>query len=1361
MMKVTLPSIVNEVYWAERSVALIHNLADREPIEIDLSKVEWADPIPLLWLGLELRRRKRHLIKNNFDVIVINTNSKNENHQRFLSFLVREGFYEVISQFCVFKDSNNIEGQDLQILNRIESLHVPPLYANSTGVKAKVIELNGILEQDNFDSLVDELMDEVNQSITGKIGDDWMFSKDHGIQKLRHFTSELIENVIEHAYEDASVEAVAYYVRIRSGKSYFQSETAWRTGATDEQKNCYLLKNWDEYLSNGNSKWIEVFVLDLGVGLLNDLSRWVSSNQDANTLLKDMHSFNKRPLRRIGHQILVGGYTKQDRPEYKTKLTGLQLVHETLRQKESVDYSHGEFIRVITGAEVIGGHLPFNNAEGRGGSYKQLRRACPAGTIYHATLELSGSKIDAGESFADIDPRKLIDLRNGLLEPESVPDIDLFTVDQRYLRSKGINYDAHRRPTDVLNHQETAFLNAPNKQLSESELYELIKDNNLMHLIWLPPDSVTKRDIKAWIEFCVRSPLKSITIADVPIHRARIFEYVASTEELRVDEKEFYIYIITRNWKVATFKLIHSDDRCHFEAQREDKASRLGLEKLNKVLRVNDSKIFWSNILNSSSSAYIAEDVIWDKGSKATRDPIIIRGYLDFVESISNTQNFKIIKASLERNLSLWAFDNVVFQAVDDLIKPFVAELKLMSRVNLSQTSFDKDMFDNTLLLGSTFVTGGTSDRLKSLILGNHSESKIDELYILKHPSSPSKAKVATLIEWLGCESFALKKSNDELYERIEGTPYVKRGGTHAYKINRQGNGTTAYPMYREFAQGNLKLGHWEYSSSHDLLTPNLARIISTNPNLARWFVEEIKGVFSKKGSADDRTQNILLYISHRVTKKLIDLILQSSPDLVDICEIHPLQKVNIGAPQNIFFSPIALEKIENYAKSGASLNIVLIDDGVISGSTIRNAEACLLFGDRDKLTTLTILDRNGFVATDNVRKSMRRSRKTYWSWDVPSLGRSSHCQLCHSIEVINSLAKSISNKRVKERASIWSEIWKVEMLTESGWDEKGAQRQYLSKPYTMKFGHPEEFITHSTSTTLASMSVEISNSSLQPDFSLQKFYHEKHDKPSISNSIALEILCCHMWLLGDGLSVSRKLEYYVSILNLLWRSEQSSVYTSFAGLLFGIVEDQLKPLLWKELVKLISKDGFSYNRHNRSEDLELASFALMVNIPNIRGRVLQEIGSCSSASAREAFLFLLSLLIHEEDIKRPIRKFYKLFGSARGAWHRGQLEEELTYIDNPLARKEVDLKSRFISVIRESIETITELSELDLICRNDTSTVIEKLDNILVSINSFSVQNGGPQPEIKDFLINSRLLNDIWSYAQSKPADIEGYIKK
>lgn len=252
------------------------------------------------------------------------------------------------------------------------------------------------------------------------------------------------------------------------------------------------------------------------------------------------------------------------------------------------------------------------------------------------------------------------------------------------------------------------------------------------------------------------------------------------------------------------------------------------------------------------------------------------------------------------------------------------------------------------------------------------------------------------------------------------------------------------------------------------------------------------------------------------------------------------------------------------------------------------------------------------------------------------------------------------------------------------------------------------------------------------------------------------------MFLLNDSLSSSRKLDYYTAIINLLWKSKQSSPYTALAGLLFISIEESLKPLVWQEACKLIREYGFRFKNNQGLEDLELTCLSLILNIPNIQKNLNQEIEIKNEISheAKEAFSFLLSLVQNARDLRKPVWTFYRIFGSGPGKWHTGQFEDLiLSANENIFSTQEFDPRQRISGIISKAIKNISDLDKFELISKIDSDDVVTKLKQINADFINPEILATQKKAIFHNRLINTELLQNLWGYAQSEPKEIIEYI--
>ncbi|MEQ3531828.1 hypothetical protein [Pseudoalteromonas sp. XMcav11-Q] len=1354
--KFSFPQVFSEVELTKISGDIVSFIETNVSCIFDFTKLQWIGPIPIMWLTQIIIREKS---RRSLNVTILVSINGGREHGRLLNFLYSHGFISLLNDYVDFKDVKSSD-VGLKIFGSIEKYRNFLNYQNSQCVKVKVKNVSDIKGSD-FDCFIDEIVDEANESLLTKVGKRSLFQKDHVIQKLRHFSTELTENVIDHAY-DGTLGTICFFAKIRAGKNKLEHPDLWTENLGNEIKRCFQLQKWEDYTANQRSIWVEVFICDIGKGLFSSVYDWKTEDQIAQKLLNELKEDRSlSPLRKIGHKILSGGFSSTLRKGVKSLSTGFQLIHETLRSKEGKGDVPGDFIRVLTGDEVIAGHLPFDRGESVGGCYKKLDNSLPDGTFFHSCIELSDDGVLSLESFYEPSEESKTLILKELQGLTEIKALDLLTVDQRYLREIGENYDSQRRPFNIFTLKDKKY-----KDVKEEFSWKIddgyIEFDHAKHLVWLPPDSVKKFDITEWLRQSLKSNLNSLTIADIPTHRAFIFEYITSTEKISVDrslpESPLLVYIITRDWQVATFKAKREKNIFRFEiVEDKELVNKLGLSRLNKKLRENDSKSFW----NRASKSFIPEKVVWRTPPKQESDlGLEIDGYIDFSSSITDRINYKVIKSSIERTLAIWSHIPVnrkLIVGMDDLVCAYSSDINFLdfSEFMSNGRLVNKDV-NLIILLGSTCVSGETFDSLKNLIRCNFIDVEIIPLFVFLHPNfnnSHGKA-IGKLLNWSPKAKIKDQKVvRKAKYERISGTPYIKRGGNKSYQIERNDNGFYESKMYREFSVGHLKLGHWEYGKSHDLLTPNLSRIISTNPEMTRWLIERI---LRTKGTGSTGTKNYIVYIFHEVTKKMIAKLRDVNPKIEKDFEFLTLHKLNSGIATATFFSPLSIEKVNDYIKKGVNkVNVVLIDDGVITGDTLRNAENAFNLRSDDKLTTISIIDRAGFSVNTSLLNGSIHERYSYWKWDVPALGSLGHCKLCRALDILKALApeNSFINKTVKR----WINTWSKQKLTDSDWENSGVTPQRLTKNIPMKFANipVKQSFAHSISTTLNSMSIEISNSSFQPDFVFNKFSQFVNDDKELNDSVKLELITSHLLLLGDSISLPKKAKIYCGLLELVWDFEYSNSYTSLLGLCFFGMEESLKSVVWEKAEFLIDEKGLTYDGKFDRQDLELICFSLLYQKEGVDEVLENKVNNAKSEESKTAYSFLLSLVTGVEHICEPVIQLYKMFGY-EGIWHTAKFDDILQSL-NILGTHEIESHQKLSLLLDEVLTIFDSLMNVELIASSSHSLLTEQFkvlkDRMLIrSINNAEIQN---------VLMKSKIYNKITEYSHASIDLIEREIRR
>lgn len=1315
----TLPKKLTEESWYE----IQKNISFKYFLKIDATNTEWTDPIPFLALSTILKKQSLDINRN--VEFKINPTEGNIAHKRFLKFLFEHGFVYSLKTFCVFFDYRNkiidVDFIKTKIIKENVDLHIE----NARCIAAKIVPCSEIKEH-GIDSFINGVLEEAAEEVSIKTSLKQNIKKDYAIQKLRNLLRELVENVVNHAYsgleqkENGSVGIFARIRRSKSNKYEDQNNELYKL-----ENKCVLIKKWNRDYSHEDSIWIELFVVDAGVGILSNLESWKVSGEEERIILSNLiKNKEKSPLRTLLHKIFSGGFSSSARGNEKTFITGLQLVYESLKNHTDNSEASGDFIRLITGSEVLASHVPFPKMTGESSCYRKLTNII--GTYYHAAIEISPEEAILPENYHAPTSSQLSAIKEEILGNE-IDDISIDVVDQRHLKEQGKDLYMHRRP-----HSYKPSL-------------------GLNHVVWLPPESIDKHDIKSWLEYCVDKGFKSLTIADIPAHRAYMFDFIVG-KELFFDKKklsELDVYIITRSWWISHYTTDSTiGNKRKFKAGPCFKRESLNLDKLCKKLRECDSNIFWKNVVSENKKSFLNKVIEWTNKNRASD---FIDGYIDFSKALSDKYNYKIIKAAYERILPLWDNGDVDFVTTDGLLSPIAHDLCFQTELNYLSDAIEDKIKKKIILIGSVKVTGETNTSTNRIASAQSNVEILDEIYVLIHKNAGNTDKFFRLLNWN--PDIEIDREEEVKYKRIDGTPFVRKGGLSSYQIIKGSDTQSAKQMYSELTRGYLKLGHWDYSGSHDLFTINLSRVISTCHESTAWMAKNLEDNY-KYG-----VDNLLIYISHPVTQKLISTLRDQFGGTLEKYTIFPLQKVNIGISQQTFFSPLVLEEIEEVVKKSnkKNVNLILLDDGKISGNTLRDAEEALYFDGRTDIKTVVLLDRSGYPSTKSKLNKYSERHKSFWRWDMPSMGNKGHCPLCACLDSASTMERILSDE-FSRRIQYWITTWKCKKVVDLGWDITGHEPTRLLTPYDMAIGHPssqENHFEHINSTTLSSMAVEISRSTLRVDFPLEKFYRNPKPEKKVPIAASIEAICTQLLILGDAIPVHVQLEYYVQILRSIWFIEGISNIKNFASLSFFHIDELLAPGLWDEVKNLIISHGFL------NIDCQIIS-TVIYQKTKLKGSVFERFELVlleNNIRAKES-ISLLEILVDRKktiNISRSLNTFFKICGEGPATTHEGELDVTLNLRGEKISSE--GFKSRLYELLKELSSEISSLEDSQCISHEKATCCIRYINNVLQYLDKLSTIKDAQVSKIYGKIFKDDGLRRIWEDIIIHDHDVEDYI--
>ena len=1186
-------------------------------IRLDISETNWADPLPLLSLGALM-----FSYSDKYKVVIDLGDMSRDDHLIFLKFLATQGFIDTYSQFALFRwNRQELNQNNSKALSaELAKIQIPIHFRNADCIYAKLINVGELQFDQEHTSLFQIVEDMIGEAIDRLIdiayGRDSLI-RDRLLQKMRKIIFEVLCNAIEHAYpSDSHQPAVKHYAgiyaRMRAGMPNTQEEVrAWRDLQKNERRTdcCPTIKSFEP---NPLLPWLEIFICDAGIGLLSDITNWSVPSYLPNvkrTLRQLQNDIakgkNRDKLRALEHILFTQPFSRfEDRSGYRTSVTGLLYLGLMLQQDN-------DFTRIYTGGEWVGNRHPWNIGLPTEGYLNVIKNAnvtvnkCAPGTWYSFAIQPDQAGLDYPvDSWLLPTQTERDQLIDTLAEPPllSIPD---------YIRFEDRKDDPH--------------CSLPSGWI-EFEKLRTIKDVEDV-LILRPPRSFQKKQFGTWLERLailsesngVSHGVKCFILVDLSPFQAIAYSELLLHSRLS-PRSEIDIILVTENWAVSCVRKTPTDvyRASVIDMERTRQFISEGISFGNnysisvvdilRYLRLIDSKIFWKHNETTNhlpSDMFVSNKVIWPSSREIMfpsnhKEQYFINGYLDLPRALIDIERYQACLRALRRCMNLFPGLDIV--PSDDLVRSIVLDAD-KKRYRLSSGISDAAT-EGKLIVGSIRVTSSTVNRiLKRADIPESSRV----LYIFNHPDSllSKNERYLCILDWI--PPVTTERHSDEIvYERIPETPYIGIGGEQAiilprFKWPQAGADSLSDSLYVRNPEqtyddfhklGILKMGHWVYGSSHDLLTVNIGRALELadleKGHLYKWMEITIEELCYKRGEDGEQLlpNAILVYPSHAVTDQIIAILENSkrrieqrhSSQIRDDIQfpegnVIPLKFLSSKTISPLQISPLSHDRLE---KAINSLNehrltsrVVILDDGTLSGKVMGELKQLALCLNASDVVTVAIIDRSGLpIYVDYVERYLDKNRR-YWRWDVPPLGHKRGCPLCAALNQISALRKQLHSCAISRRIEDWLRIWKpVEVVDH--WENHGLKLTPLGRNADcdkQRFGiypntpNPSTHVVHhKTSTGMVSGIMEITRATTRQFYAI--------DKAIVMSSvygpgIALEILSAEILLFIDELSYWDKVDIFASLLTYLWQNTEDEDVTALAGLCITLIDDDILLELW------------------------------------------------------------------------------------------------------------------------------------------------------------------------------------------------------
>lgn len=1138
---------------------------------IDLKDVEWADPQPLLALSLLLA--ESNINKKNRIVKLGSVAPKNGDyaHQIFLKFFAQQGFLTAMASHATLHFEKKYILTDKEIIDTRISLsnkHVDTHFLGSDCIYARVISAHDLRNQETkLKDQVEIMIHEAQQLIRPNAFGGNLLAGDVLLQKLRKLLFELLANIAEHSHSAERSAFAGVYARIRSAKPTLGPQAdKW-----DElYKKGKIIYGQGDFLPNPYADWLELYVCDIGNGLLSQIKHWHEPNdQEVRVALKQAKN-STNPLESIFNFLFRSPLSRNPRHDAeKTAVTGLQ--HLGLILKPNRDYC-----RLYTQrGSWVGGHLPWTPQYSR----KDLRlghRDAAMQKLYGQLEPISGTAY-----CFSIQPNYR-NIFTALLPVPTVAEETKTAILQALRYKKSYNTLLALTWYDKRNDNECQ---AP----SQNDL-EIASPNII---VLRPPRLMSKADFARWLAllagYHLTPPVHPVTdfiLADLSPFQLLIFRELMR-HVLAGFSSKMNLYLVTERWEVCAFRTDEGNSSfleyspLDFNHKTGSPPSDFSIADLAVVLRQMDSELFWMPNEDGSFDPFFNERVGWPVGWEKEAK-IHLERYLDFPQALAEPTRYRACRRALRRCLAL--FQNKTYRASDDLIASLVKELQT------SDSSFNNNTDPGVLIVGSIAVTAGTVRRLEQEYCGQVVHMMVHgEADTALRETKPLAALLwaSDLPEFEPMKS-AMAPSSDsgKPWRRIPRTPYIAPLGEQAISLlryKRNDDGTlnfsdswykrTPEQTYQDFGRlGIIKTGHWAYGSKHDLITINvglalLHAFIELGP-LYTWLRDQFQELFYSAPEQEAAKAQLLIYPSHPVTDALFNRLRQDEgfKDRLPSAGIIPMKFLGSSTVSPLLASPLVAARIKDRVERFDSWAAVIVDDGVISGKHMREQTQFVQSLGARRVYSLAILDRSGLPAQENVLNKYFDRHQRFWRWDVPPLGNKRECPLCKALLITQTFAERLTSERQKSRLGQWEKMW-AERDVEKDWYSSGLSPVSFTQPVKVTFGvdahidgtRNEKILELDSSTTLAAVTLELTRLTTRSDVAVKKadFVIDQ------SIDAAIEIIASQLLLFFDELSIAERRDRYKKLFTLIWTTSKLTTATSLVGLCITLLEREAIEDVW------------------------------------------------------------------------------------------------------------------------------------------------------------------------------------------------------
>lgn len=405
------------------------------------------------------------------------------------------------------------------------------------------------------------------------------------------------------------------------------------------------------------------------------------------------------------------------------------------------------------------------------------------------------------------------------------------------------------------------------------------------------------------------------------------------------------------------------------------------------IARLKDTRRFWNAVLKSPYPSFIQEPVKWSDGYVLRGGYLLLEQALDRVSLVTLLRKWVVLLANGLRAQRIVAGSSSLYSLMNEVDRHWVPEPGGVRR--------------RTLVLGSVEVTGGS---LAETVQAEGQDGfgvpifRYPEHLIQRRSGAATGTIGPRLLDWSPMAKTMF--GGRPTLSRLGRTDRVRRGDRRIQILAKK----DAADSYRVWQNENLlRLGHLRHGDHHSFVTVDLVGFILSRSSEAQSFIRWLKK------QVDGYRPDWVLVSQNRAAVELREQLRQSGPSEKSY-RFWPLERIS---------------ELLGIGELAADHRVVVLDDGLVTGETLRRAQQLLSDGGVEHVKALAVLTRmDPKLALGSASNERFRA---WWSLVDGTTKRIDQCPLCRSLRRVRQLVLSLrahQNEVASQLLEKWLEYW-------------------------------------------------------------------------------------------------------------------------------------------------------------------------------------------------------------------------------------------------------------------------------------------------------------------------------------------------